>query len=185
MKIAETAIAGAFLIDLDFYGDDRGFFYETYQRRRYAGSGLEADFVQDNLSHSRRNVLRGLHYQVNKPMGHLITVIRGCVFDVGVDLRPNSPSFGQHVAVTLSADRHQQLYLPPGIAHGFYSLDEENEIFYKCTEFYDKDDEGGLLWNDKALGIDWPVENPLVNARDAAYPELRDIATSRLPKVAD
>jgi dTDP-4-dehydrorhamnose 3,5-epimerase len=183
MKVTETVIAGAFLIDLDVYGDERGFFVESYQRRRYKDLGLDMEFVQDDRSFSRGGVVRGMHYQVRHPIGHLIYVTHGCVFDVGVDLRRNSPTFGQHVAVTLSAENNQQLYLPPGVAHGFCALGEENEILYKCTDCHYPEDEAGILWNDPDLGIQWPVKNPVIKPRDAAFPKLKDIAPARLPKV--
>jgi dTDP-4-dehydrorhamnose 3,5-epimerase len=183
IKVTKTAIAGAFLIDLDVHCDHRGFFLESYQRRRYADAGLNAEFVQDNRSFSQKGVLRGLHYQVHHPVGHLIYVTHGCVFDVGVDVRRNSPTFGQQIAYTLSAESNQQLYLPPGVAHGFCTLGHENEILYKCTEYYYPDDEAGVLWNDPELDIQWPVIDPLITPRDAAYPKLKDIDPAKFPNV--
>ena len=183
MKVQPTAIAGAFLIDLDVHGDHRGFFLESYQAKRYAEHGIDHVFVQDNRSRSEKGVLRGMHYQIEHPIGHLVYVTRGHILDVGVDLRPGSPSFGRHVAVELRADKQQQLFLPPGVAHGFCTFGERNEIWYKCTEFYYPEDEAGLLWNDPDLGIDWLVEAPNIKARDAMFPRLRDIDPSRLPRV--
>lgn len=183
MHVATTPIAGAYLIDLDVHGDERGFFLESYQRRRYAQYGLDMEFVQDNRSFSGKGVIRGLHYQVRHPVGHLVYVTHGCVFDVGVDLRRNSPTFGRHIAVTLSAENNRQLYLPPGVAHGFCTLGEKNEILYKCTEYYYPEDEAGVLWNDPDLGIQWPVANPLIKPRDAAFPKLKDIDPARLPHI--
>jgi dTDP-4-dehydrorhamnose 3,5-epimerase len=139
--------------------------------------------VQDNRSFSQKGVLRGLHYQVHHPVGHLIYVTHGCVFDVGVDVRRNSPTFGQQIAYTLSAESNQQLYLPPGVAHGFCTLGHENEILYKCTEYYYPDDEAGVLWNDPELDIQWPVIDPLITPRDAAYPKLKDIDPAKFPNV--
>lgn len=182
MKVTTTPIPGALLIDLDVHGDARGFFLESYQRQRYAAAGLDVEFVQDNRSRSRKGVLRGLHFQVRHPIGHLIYVTHGRVFDVGVDLRQGSPAFGQHVAFTLTAEKHQQLYLPPGVAHGFCALAEENEILYKCTEYYHPEDEAGVLWNDPDIGIRWPLADPLIHPRDAAYPKLKDIDPSGLPR---
>ena len=182
MKLTNLKIEGAYLIDLDVYGDKRGFFLESYQRQRYSECGLDTEFVQDNRSFSEKGVVRGLHYQVKHPIGHLVYVTHGSVFDVGVDLRRDSPTFGQHIAFTLSAENNQQLYLPPGVAHGFCTLGEENEIIYKCTEYYYPDDEGGVLWNDPDLGIQWPVKDPLIKPRDAAFPRLKDIESARLPK---
>ncbi len=183
MKVHKTEIDGACLIDLDVFGDKRGFFLESYEKKRYVDHGINVEFVQDNRSYSGKGVLRGLHYQVEHPIGQLIYVIRGRVFDVGVDLRRESPTFGKHVAYTLSADKPQQLYLPPGVAHGFCTLAEENEILYKCSEYYYPDDEAGILWSDPDIGIDWPVSNLLVKGRDAEYPLLKDVTGSRLPQV--
>lgn len=183
MRVKETKIQGAYLIELSVHRDDRGFFLESYQSSRYKDQGINAQFVQDNRSSTGKGVLRGLHYQVGRPIGHLIYVTKGCVFDVGLDLRQNSPTFGQHLAVTLSADKHEQLYLPPGVAHGFYTIGEINEIFYKCTEYYYPEDEAGVLWNDPDLGINWPESKPRIKPRDAAFPKLCDIECSRLPKV--
>lgn len=181
MKISPTAIDGAFLIDLDVYGDERGFFLESYHALKYVEQGLDAQFVQDNRSQSKKNVLRGLHYQVQEPIGQLIYVTQGVVFDVGVDLRVGSETFGAHVSFTLSGSNPQQLYLPPGVAHGFCTLGEINEILYKCTEYYYPEDEAGLLWNDPELGIQWPIDNPNINDRDEQYPRLKDIQPSQLP----
>jgi len=181
VNVTKTDIDGAYLIDLDMYGDKRGFFLESYHHKRYAEYGLDMQFVQDNRSFSLKGVIRGLHYQVKRPIGHLIYVTHGCVFDVGVDLRPNSPSFGKHVAYTLSAEKGQQLYFPPGVAHGFCTLGEKNEILYKCTEYYCAEDEAGVLWNDPDIGIRWPTHNPMIKERDAKFPRLRDISTTMLP----
>jgi len=183
VKVTETNIAGAFLIDLDVYGDKRGFFLESYQKERYAKHGLDIEFVQDNRSFSQKGVVRGLHYQVKHPIGHLVYVVRGSLFDVGVDLRSDSPTFGEHISCTLSAENNQQLFLPPGVAHGFCTLGEENEILYKCSEYYYPDDEAGVLWNDSDLAIQWPVKNPVIKPRDAAFPRLKDIDPARLPKI--
>ncbi len=166
MQVRKTEIDGAFLIDLDVHGDERGFLLESYQKSHYADYGIDYDFVQDNHSWSVGGVLRGLHYQVQHPIGHLIYVVRGSVFDVGVDLRANSRTFGKHVTCTLSAAKKQQLFLPAGIAHGFCTLAEENEILYKCTEYYYPDDEAGVIWNDADIGIEWPIKDP-------AFPDFR------------
>lgn len=183
MHIEKTKILGVYLIELSVHRDERGFFLESYQRTRYFNSGIVAEFVQDNRSSTGKDVLRGLHYQVNKPMGHLVYVTKGRIFDVGLDLRLNSPTFGQHMSITLSAERHQQLYLPPGVAHGFCTLGESNEVYYKCTEVYDPKDEAGVLWCDPDLGIGWPISDPIIKSRDAMFPRLRDIDRSRLPRV--
>lgn len=183
MNVVETGIYGAYLIELDVFGDQRGFFLESYQRRRYMDSGINAEFVQDNRSFSGGRVLRGLHYQVEHPIGQLIYVTRGEVFDVGLDLRRDSPTFGHHVSYTLSEDLPRQLYLPPGVAHGFCTLAEENEILYKCSEYYYPDDEAGVLWSDPDIGIKWPIESPVINARDAGYPCMKDVDESMFPRI--
>jgi len=182
MKVHKTAIEGAYLIDLDKFGDERGFFLESYGKKRYAAYGIDVDFIQDNRSFSQKGVVRGLHYQINHPIGHLIYVIHGSVYDVGVDLRAGSKTFGKHISFTLSAENNQQLFLPAGVAHGFCTLADENEILYKCTEYYYPDDEAGVIWNDSDIGIDWPIVTPLIKERDAAFPMLKDVPRSRLPK---
>jgi dTDP-4-dehydrorhamnose 3,5-epimerase len=171
------------IIDLDRYGDERGFFMEIYERRRYGRHGLDLEFVQDNRSLSCRNVLRGMHYQINHPQGHLVHVSRGEVFDVGLDLRRGSPTFGQWCGNILNADEPRQVFLPPGVAHGFCVLSDKAEILYKCTEYYYEGDEGGVLWNDPDVGITWPIERPMIKDRDAAFPALKDIADYMLPKI--
>jgi len=183
LKVTKTVIDGAYLIDLDMFGDKRGFFLESYEKKRYAEHGIDVDFVQDNRSFSQKGVVRGLHYQINHPIGHLIYVTHGSVFDVGVDLRAGSNTFGKHIAFILSAENNQQLFLPAGIAHGFCTLADDTEILYKCTEYYYPEDEAGVLWNDPDIGIDWPISDPLIKERDAAFPMLKDVPASRLPQV--
>jgi dTDP-4-dehydrorhamnose 3,5-epimerase len=181
MKAENTEIPGVLRIIPQGFRDERGSFLETYHRDRYRKAGLDTEFVQDNRSFSQHHVLRGMHYQVHHPQGHLVTVVHGTVFDVGVDLRPQSPTFGSWLGFTLSADEPSQIYWPPGIAHGFCVLSKEAEILYKCTNFYYSDDEGGLLWNDPDIGIEWPITSPIVKERDAAFPRLRDIPPTQLP----
>lgn len=183
MKVTKLSLEGAYLIELDVFRDERGFFLESYQHRRYADNGLDVNFVQDNRSFSKKGILRGLHYQIKRPIGHLIYVTRGSVFDVGVDLRRNSPTFGEYLSITLTAENNQQLFFPEGIAHGYCTLGDENEILYKCTDYYDPTDEAGVIWNDPDIGIRWPVHDPMIKPRDANFPLLKDIPTSRLPKV--
>ena len=183
MKVTKIKFDGAYLIDLDVYSDERGFFLESYQRMRYAAYGLDVNFVQDNRSFSKKGVVRGLHYQINRPIGHLIYVIHGSIFDVGVDLRIKSPTFGEHFSIVLKADNNQQLYFPEGVAHGFCALAEENEILYKCTEYYDPNDEAGVVWNDPEIGIKWPIRDPTIKESDANFPQLKDIERTKLPKV--
>jgi len=180
MKISATKIPGVLLIDLAAFKDSRGSFLESYQQNRYKELGLNADFVQDNHSYSVKNILRGLHYQIKKPQGHLIYVVRGTIFDVGVDLRPDSITFGQWLGFRLSDALPQQLFMPAGIAHGFCALSDEVDILYKCTDYFDPNDEGGLIWNDPDLTIDWPVSDPMINERDSRFPTLKQISKGGL-----
>src|SRR5262249_27848216 len=153
---------------------ERGFFMESYSRRRYSQlPGLDLEFVQDNRSRSRKNVLRGLHLQRRHPQGKLISVLSGCVWDVAVDVDPASPTFRKWVGVDLSDTNHRQFYVPPGYAHGFCVVSDQAELFYKCTEFYRPDDEQGVAWNDTELKIHWPVREPVLSPRDASSPTLR------------
>lgn len=184
MEFENLDIPGAIAIRLDKFVDDRGFFGEIYRSDRYADAGIPYTFCQDSRSFSKANVLRGLHYQVRFPQGHLITVTRGRVFDVGLDLRRNSPTYGKWFGMKLTADPPMQLFLPPGIAHGFCVLSDHAEIWYKCTGFYVPNDEGGVLWNDPELAIQWPIAEPVVSARDAGLPRLAEVSEDRLPVVA-
>ncbi|WP_394174023.1 dTDP-4-dehydrorhamnose 3,5-epimerase [Thalassotalea litorea] len=159
MKVISTKISDLKVIEPEIYGDDRGFFLETFQSNRYREKvGIEQEFVQDNYSRSRKGVLRGLHFQVKKPQGKLVRVVRGEVFDVAVDIRKDSATFGQWHGEILSEENKRQFWIPPGFAHGFVVLSDVADFEYKCTSFYDPNDEGGLLWNDKDLDIQWPVE---------------------------
>ena len=167
MNIIETGISGAVIIEPQVYGDTRGFFMETFQAERYSKQAhIDLPFVQDNHSRSTRGVLRGLHFQKTKPQGKLVRVVRGEVFDVGVDLRKDSPTFGNWQGVWLSEDNHRQLWLPPGLAHGFIVTSDSADFEYKCTDYYDPNDEGCLIWNDPDIGIDWPSEGPLLSDKD-------------------
>lgn len=180
MILKALKLEGLFLIEPDVYGDARGFFLESWNRRRYAEAGLAVDFVQDNLSFSRRGILRGLHFQNPMAQGKLVTVLQGEVFDVAVDLRQDSATFGQWEGVTLSATNKWQIYLPPGFAHGFQVVSETALFQYKCTAFYSAKDEASVLWNDPDLAIRWPVADPLLSAKDAQAPRLRDLPRERL-----
>lgn len=167
MKIEKLAIEGLLIIQPNVFKDGRGYFFEGYNQSKYHEHGLNANFVQDNLSKSAKGVLRGLHFQ-NPPyaQGKLVSVVRGAVIDVAVDIRRESPTYGQHHSVLLSEENSTQFFIPPGFAHGFLTL-EDNTIFtYKCTEGYNKSSEGSILWNDKDLGIDWGIENPIVSEKD-------------------
>lgn len=168
MDIMRTAIPDVLIIEPTVFGDARGFFLESFNQRRFAAlTGIDADFVQDNHSRSAKNVLRGLHYQIRQPQGKLVRVTAGEVFDVCVDLRKQSPSFGQSVAVRLSADNHRQLWIPPGFAHGFLVTSDAAEFLYKTTDYYAPEHERSLLWNDPALAIDWPLQGePVLSAKD-------------------
>lgn len=167
MEIQPTPIPDLLIVDPLVHGDSRGFFLETYHRRKFAAAGITPEFVQDNLSRSRRGILRGLHYQIRQPQGKLVSVLSGEVFDVAVDLRRSSPSFGQWFGARLTADSHRCLYIPPGCAHGFYVLSESADFFYKCSDFYAPEHERTLRWNDPALGIDWPLEgDPVLSEKD-------------------
>ena len=185
MQITETNLAEVKLIEPKVYGDSRGFFMETWNQARYAEIGLPERFVQDNLSFSRRGVLRGLHFQNPNGQGKLVYVLQGEVFDVALDVRLGSPTFGQVASAILSSDNKRQFYIPPGFAHGFCVTSETALFAYKCTEFYDPKAEASLLWNDPALGIDWPVDAPELSAKDAAAPTLADFPRARLPVYAD
>ncbi len=175
MNVIKTKIADLLIIEPKVFGDERGFFYESYQKARYKAAGITPDFVQDNRSRSTQNVLRGLHFQKTKPQGKLVTVTQGRVFDVAVDLRPDSPTFGQHESVLLTGENKIQFYIPPGFAHGFCVLSETADFQYKCTDYYDPADESGLLWNDPALGIEWPLTEPLLSPKDSVQPTLAQI----------
>ena len=173
MRIEETALPGVVIVHPDVYRDERGFLLESYSKERYdAHEALGFTFVQDNHSRSRRGVLRGLHFQEREPQGKLVRVSRGRVFDVAVDIDPASPTFRRHVGVHLDDAEHRQLFIPAGYAHGFCVLSEEADFEYKCTAYYRPDDGRGVLWNDPAIGIDWPLENPIVSAADGSNPTL-------------
>jgi dTDP-4-dehydrorhamnose 3,5-epimerase len=170
MQITPLAIPDVILIEPKVFQDDRGFFLETFQAEKYRSVGITIPLVQDNHSGSREGVLRGLHYQIRKPQGKLVSAIVGEVFDVAVDLRRSSPTFGRWVGATLSSQNHRQLWVPPGFAHGFYVLSEWAEITYKVTDFYDPQGERTLIWNDPQVGIDWPLpdgQKPILSPKDA------------------
>lgn len=165
MKVHPTTLPGVVVIEPAVFRDDRGFFWETHQQRRYREI-LGVDFVQDNHSHSIRSVLRGLHYQLEQPQGKLVWVVSGDIFDVAVDLRRDAATFGQWTAVHLRGDEPRQLYVPPGFAHGFCVLSTTADVLYKCTELYNPQSQFTLRWNDETIGIDWPIDNPLLSEKD-------------------
>lgn len=175
VKVTETHLPGVLVIEQVVHGDDRGFFKETYQERIYRDIGINFSFVQDNYSRSSGGVLRGLHFQKTKPQGKLVTCPRGSVFDVAVDVNPDSTTFGQWFGVELSESNHLQLWIPPGYAHGFCVLSEYADFAYKCTDFYDQQDESGVHWNDPQLSIDWPIVNPIVSFKDSRLGTLAEV----------
>jgi dTDP-4-dehydrorhamnose 3,5-epimerase len=181
MEVFPLDIPDVRLIKPRVFIDPRGHFFESYSRARFAGAGLAEEFVQDNVSRSSRGVLRGLHLQHPKGQGKLVQVLHGEVFDVAVDVRVGSPSFGRWVAAVLSAENRLQLWIPSGFAHGFVVLSDEAVFTYKCTAPYDPESELGVRFDDPDLGIDWPLRDPTVSEKDAAHPRLRDISSERLP----
>ena len=169
----ETGIEGLVVIDVKKYGDHRGYFKETYHHKAFEELGLFYNFVQENESYSKKNTLRGLHFQIKHPQGKLVRVVSGEVYDVAVDLRPGSATYGKWHGVHLSGENNRMFYVPEGFAHGFLVLSEDAVFTYKCTDYYHPEDEGGLLWNDPTLAIDWPVEDPdslLISGKDAQLP---------------
>jgi dTDP-4-dehydrorhamnose 3,5-epimerase len=175
MNVIATDIPEVLIIEPKLFGDQRGFFLETYQFRRYAEFGISRPFVQDNMSRSSYGVLRGLHLQNPSPQGKLVSVMRGSVLDVAVDVRMGSPNFGRHVALELSEENGRQLWVPRGFAHGFVVLSETADFFYKCDDLYSPKDEIVVRWDDPAIGINWGVTNPSLSTRDAAAPRLADV----------
>lgn len=167
MNVIDTAIADVKIIEPRVFGDDRGFFLETFQAERYVQfAGIKQDFVQDNHSRSAKGVLRGMHFQKTKPQGKLVRVVRGEVFDVAVDIRPDSPTFGKWEGHILSEENKKQFWVPPGLAHGFVVLSDTADFEYKCTDYYDPSDEGCLAWDDPTVAIDWPISEPLLSDKD-------------------
>ena len=176
MKVFETKLPGVLIIEPKVFGDTRGFFKETYQAQRFRDAGIKYDFVQDNHSRSQKGVLRGLHFQITKPQGKLVSCSQGAVFDVAVDVDPLSATFGQYVGIELNEDNHRQFWVPPGYAHGFCVLTDTADFQYKCTDYYDPSDEGGLIWNDLDVAIEWPIDQPLLSEKDAKLPTLKELA---------
>lgn len=174
MNVLDSPLPGVKIIEPSVFGDERGFFLESWNARTFADAGLDLTFVQDNQSRSARGVLRGLHYQLAKPQGKLVRVVAGRVFDVAVDLRRKSPTFGQSFGLELSAANRRMLWVPPGFAHGFLALEDGTDFIYKCTDFYAPEEERSLLWSDPALAIPWPLDglSPIVSSKDIAAPGL-------------
>ena len=174
MKIIVSDIPDILVFEPTVYSDGRGYFMETWRQSVFDAQGIDAGFVQDNQSNSNRGTLRGLHYQLNRPQGKLARVVSGEVFDVAVDLRKSSAYFGRWIGILLSAENKKQLWIPPGFAHGFYVMSDSAELLYKCTDYYDPEDDHSLLWNDETVGIDWPLldSKPLLSDKDKNAPRL-------------
>jgi dTDP-4-dehydrorhamnose 3,5-epimerase len=181
MKVVPTDLPGVLVVEPTVFRDPRGFFFETYHAERYAAAGIDVTFVQDNHSSSERGTLRGLHAQEKFPQSKLVRVIEGTIWDVAVDIRIGSPTFGRHVSVVLSADEHRQVFVPTGFAHGFCVLSDRAQVEYKCTEYYHPEDELRILWNDPELGIPWPIETPVLSDKDRDARRLQAL-TDRLPR---
>jgi dTDP-4-dehydrorhamnose 3,5-epimerase len=182
MKLIETSLPGCVVIEPEVFGDTRGFFYESYNEAKYREAGIDRKFVQSNVSRSARGVLRGLHYQWPRPQGKLVSVLEGEVYDVAVDIRHGSPAFGQWTGVLLTAENHRHFWIPEGFAHGFCVVSEFATFSYQCTDLYDARADGGVRWNDAAIGIDWPISAPLLSDKDSKAPLLADVPPERLPE---
>jgi dTDP-4-dehydrorhamnose 3,5-epimerase len=174
-NVTETFIKGVYVIEPTVFGDDRGYFMETYNYEDFKAAGLDMVFVQDNQSKSKKGVLRGLHFQKEYPQGKLVRVIKGEVFDVAVDIRKDSETYGKWYGVILNDENKKQFYVPEGFAHGFLVLSEEAEFVYKCTEVYHPEDEGGIRWNDPEINVDWKIEDPMISEKDSKAPLFMDI----------
>ena len=181
MNVIETKLPGVLIIEPKVFGDHRGFFKETFQTERYVEAGINLPFVQDNHSRSQKGVLRGLHVQKTRPQGKLVSCSRGVVYDVAVDVNPESAAFGQYVGVELTEYNHRQFWIPPGYAHGFCVLSDVADFQYKCTDLYCPEDEGGLIWDDAEVGIDWPVKAPVLSEKDQQLLTLSQIRANGGP----
>ncbi len=181
MNIIATSLEGLFIIEPKIFKDRRGFFMETYNRKKYEAAGITETFVQDNLSYSLKNTVRGLHFQIRHCQAKLVQTVSGEIFDVAVDLRPGSATFGKWTGARLSDKNSRQMYIPKGFAHGFCVLSEFALFCYKCSDFYVPADEGGIIWSDQDIGIEWPVENPIISEKDKQYPNLASLTAERLP----
>ncbi|TKJ33972.1 MAG: dTDP-4-dehydrorhamnose 3,5-epimerase [Planctomycetes bacterium B3_Pla] len=185
MNVKETKLPGVLVLEPDVFSDERGFFLETWNAARYGDIGIHGTFVQDNVSFSRKDILRGLHFQYPQSQGKLIQVLSGEVLDVAVDIRAGSPTFGQWVGEVLSETNHKQMYVPPGFAHGYCVTSQTALFSYKCTDFYNSATENGIVWNDPDIGIDWPVAEPILSSKDAGYTRLKDLQPEKLPQFED
>ena len=186
MKVIETELPDILVLEPRVFSDARGYFLETYSAERYRNAGLPDDFVQDNISFSSKGTLRGLHYQHPHGQAKLVQVLEGSVFDVAVDIRPDSPTFGRWHAVTLTAEKHNQMYIPTGFAHGFYVLSETALFSYKCSDYYVPETEGGIAWDDPDIGIRWPLSGePTISEKDMKLGRLADLPAEKLPRMED
>ena len=184
MEIEPTKLVGVWMVTPKVFHDTRGYFMETFQRKRFEAAGLRGDFVQDNHSYSTRNTLRGLHFQNPQGQAKLVQVIQGEIYDVAVDIRKDSPTFGEWFGLRLSSTNHRQLYITEGFAHGFCVISETAHVVYKCTEYYAPEHEKGILWSDPNIGIDWKIENPQLSEKDNAHPRLEEFPRRQLPVMA-
>lgn len=180
IEVTKTPLSGVVIVETRVFGDERGFFMETYNQQRFESVGLPSNFVQDNHSRSSKGVLRGLHYQFPQWQGKLVRVLSGAIFDVAVDIRSDSRTFGKWYGLELNDENRLQLYVPPGFAHGFATLSDTADVAYKCTSLYKPEDDAGIVWNDPEIGIEWPISDPLVSEKDATAPRLSQINHSRL-----
>lgn len=181
LRIIKTAVPDVLIIEPEVFRDMRGFFLETYNQKKYAENGLDKTFVQDNHSHSSKGTLRGLHYQLNHPQGKLVYVVHGEIFDVAVDIRRGSPTFGHWVGEVLSEKNNRLMFVPEGFAHGFCVLSDTADFMYKCTDLYHHEDDRGVNWSDETLSIDWPIKDPILSDRDTLLPMLHDVPEDLLP----
>ena len=182
MIFSETSLPGVIKLEPTVFGDNRGFFLETYHQDRYRRGGIQCSFVQDNHSHSQKNILRGLHYQLKASQDKLIYVVTGEIFDVAVDIRKGSPTFGKWFGTRLSSGNKHQLFVPKGFAHGFCVLSETADVCYKCSALYDPEDDYGIYWSDPSIGIEWPLSEPILSPKDQKNPLFTDIPDDRLPR---
>jgi dTDP-4-dehydrorhamnose 3,5-epimerase len=185
MNVITTKLSGILIFEPRVFSDDRGVFMETWSKQRHADAGVAGDFVQDNISYSKKGVLRGLHFQSPHPQGKLVQALKGEVFDVAVDIRLGSATFGQWIGEVLSGENNRQMYVPPGFAHGFCVTSDEAVFSYKCTDYYNAPCEGGIRWDDPDIGIEWPVAEPLVSPKDEIFTRLCDFPKDKLPKMGE
>ena len=183
MNVETTNIEGVIVIKTKKFHDERGFFTELYSQRNYVSEVIPEKSVQFNFSHSKKDVLRGLHFQIQKPQGKIVQVLNGTIFDVGVDVRKNSPTFGDFFSIEMSHNDCYQIYFPPGIAHGFCVLSDYADVMYHCTEYYYPDDENGILWNDPNLNINWPIDKPIVSKKDQSFQKLSNLHLDKHPQI--